>query len=188
MDQRTVANSVYHEHADVRLRQAMRVARVHRGARERAHAAARGLGWFSIGLGLAELLAPHALARATGMQRRSPTLLRLCGLREIGAGIALLTAGDKRPWLWARVAGDALDLALVGAELDAGNPRRGHALAAVAGVTGATLLDLGAIRQQEQQARQRRASAYDYSDRVGLALAPDRMRGKARAPETAISG
>jgi hypothetical protein len=187
MDQRTVASTVDHEHADARLRQATRVARVHRSARERAHAAARGLGWFSIGLGLAELLAPRALARATGMQRRSPTLLRLCGLREIGAGIGLLTARDKRPWLWARVAGDALDLALVGDELDAGNARRGHALGALAAVGGATLMDLGAIRQQEQQARQQRAAAFDYSDRVGLALAPDQMRGKARAPET-VSG
>ena len=187
MDQRSVAGTVDHEYADVRLRQAMRVARVHRSARERARTAARGLGWFSIGLGLAELLAPHALARATGLQRRSPTLLRFCGLREIGAGIGLLTATDKRPWLWGRVAGDALDLALVGGELDARNPRRGHALVALAAVAGATLVDLGAIRQQEQQARQQRASAYDYSDRVGLALAPDQMRGKARAPDT-LSG
>ena len=66
-----------------------------------ARKVARGLGWFSIALGVAELMAPRAVARATGM-RRSDTLMRAYGLREIGAGIGLLTARDPTPWLWAR--------------------------------------------------------------------------------------
>src|SRR5215218_81610 len=71
--------------------------------------AAQGLGVFSIALGLAELLAPRALARMTGMQGRE-TLLRAYGLRELATGVGLLASPDPRPWLWGRVAGDALDL------------------------------------------------------------------------------
>jgi hypothetical protein len=36
-----------------------------------AHSMARGLGWFSIGLGVAEVLAPRALTRCLGMGGKS---------------------------------------------------------------------------------------------------------------------
>ena len=104
-----------------------------------AMALARGLGWFSIGLGLAEVLAPHALARGLGMPARAG-LLRAYGVREIGAGIGALTARDPTPWIQARAAGDALDLATLAAAYP-GNRRRGAVLLAVAAVLGATLLD-----------------------------------------------
>ena len=71
--------------------------------------AAQGLGIFSLALGVAELLAPRTLARMTGMHGRE-TLIRAYGLREIVNGIGLLSSADPRPWLWGRVAGDALDL------------------------------------------------------------------------------
>lgn len=73
---------------------------------------ARALGWFGIGLGLIELAMPRTLARSAGMPSL-PTLTRACGLREIGAGIGILTSRDPTPWLWARVAGDALDVVTV---------------------------------------------------------------------------
>ena len=92
---------------------------IHRRSVRRA---ARGLGWFSLGLGLAEVLMPGAVARATGMHGRE-TLVRACGLREIATGLGLLLARDPTPWLWARVAGDAVDLATLGAHVGRGNPR-----------------------------------------------------------------
>ena len=53
----------------------------------RAHsgyeALAKGLGWFSIGFGLAELVAPQALCRALGPDGRE-TLVQVYGAREIG--------------------------------------------------------------------------------------------------------
>jgi len=92
---------------------------------------ARGLGWFSIGLGLAELVAPNAMAELTGV--RNPSLLQAYGLREIATGIGILSSDRPAGWLWARVAGDAMDLAtLAGAE--DGSRAAGAALA-VAGVT-----------------------------------------------------
>ena len=48
-------------------------------------AMAKGLGWFSIALGLAELLAPRATARATGAQH-GKNLLQAYGVREIATG------------------------------------------------------------------------------------------------------
>jgi hypothetical protein len=66
---------------------------------------------FSIGLGLAELLAPNAVATISGLTKRNTAMIRLCGLREIGNGVAILTQGKKpTSGMWSRVAGDAMDL------------------------------------------------------------------------------
>ena len=74
------------------------------------YALAQGLGWFSIGLGMAEVLAPGHLARFLGMEERTE-LIRAYGAREIMSGIGILAQQDPTPWIWARVGGDALDLA-----------------------------------------------------------------------------
>jgi hypothetical protein len=42
------------------------------------------------------------------------TLIRAYGLREIAAGIGILAAIRRAPWVWSRVAGDAMDLATLG--------------------------------------------------------------------------
>ncbi|MBV8095896.1 MAG: hypothetical protein JO110_22235, partial [Acetobacteraceae bacterium] len=75
-----------------------------------AETLARGLGWFSIALGLAEVLAPSSLARASGV-RASEQLVAGYGVREIATGIGILSAKSPAPWVWGRVGGDALDLA-----------------------------------------------------------------------------
>jgi hypothetical protein len=41
-------------------------------------------------------------------------VFRLYGLREIGVGVAILAQPTSSAWLWARVAGDVLDLATLG--------------------------------------------------------------------------
>jgi len=71
------------------------------------------LGWFSVGLGLAEVLFPRLLCRLIGVKPR-PFLTQLLGVREIASGIGLLTQPRKQPWLKARVVGDAMDLSLLG--------------------------------------------------------------------------
>ena len=73
--------------------------------KENRQCLANGLGWFSIGLGLAELLMPRQLCRMIGVKPR-PFLTKLLGVREIISGVGLLTQPKKAPWLQARVAGD----------------------------------------------------------------------------------
>ncbi|MDB6064262.1 MAG: cyclase/dehydrase [Pedosphaera sp.] len=102
---------------------------------------ARGLGWFSIGLGLAGLLAPRSLARVAGVRER-PLLLRAIGLRELVSGVGILSERRPADWLWARVAGDAMDLSLLGVGLASNNPNKGRAAAATLAVAGITALDL----------------------------------------------
>jgi len=73
------------------------------------HGLARFLGYFSIGLGLTELLAPRALARFTGVHHENVS--QLYGMREAVCGVGILNSNDPTEWIWARVAGDALDVA-----------------------------------------------------------------------------
>ena len=137
---------------------------------------ARGLGWFSIGLGLAEILMPRAMARGLGMQGREQVLL-LYGLREIATGVGLLVSTKRTPWMWGRVAGDALDMATLAAHMRPGQ-RIGPAigLAAVAGVAAVDVATASALSGRDR----RRAQPFmDYSDRSGFPRSPEQMRGAA---------
>ncbi len=117
-----------------------------------AHALAQGLGWFSIALGAAELLAPHALARWLGAGDRA-ALIRAYGAREVANGIGIVARDDRlAPWLWGRVAGDALDLATLAAALHVANPRRANVGLALAAVAGVTALDVVCAVQLSRRA------------------------------------
>lgn len=112
--------------------------------RWRAEQRARGLGALSLGLGLAELLAPRPVARLVGLRddRATTTILRILGIREIASGIGLLARPSSGP-LWSRVVGDAVDAALLTRALVSGRsrPHLGRALAATAAVLGVAALD-----------------------------------------------
>jgi hypothetical protein len=139
---------------------------------------ARGLGWFSIGLGLTELLAPRALTRWLGMEGHE-ALVRAYGVREIGAGIMTLSP-DKGLGLQSRVAGDALDIATLLAGLRADNPKRDNVAIALAMVLGVTLLDIaGAAGVKKSQSRSDRP-ARTYRDRSGYPKGLENARGAAR--------
>jgi len=102
---------------------------------------ARALGWFSIGLGAAEILAPRTVGRLTGV--RNTRLLPPCGMREIACGVGILSTARPAGWMWARVAGDAMDLATLGTAraTENGSDGKRACLAALA-VLGVTALDL----------------------------------------------
>jgi uncharacterized membrane protein len=103
----------------------------------------RSLGWFSIALGLGELAMPKLLARLAGAE---PTMgaalaLRVAGVREIGVGIAILMMPDRPVPLWLRVAGDALDLAMIGVASTHRKAKRGRLAGAAAAIAGIAALD-----------------------------------------------
>ncbi len=99
----------------------------------------RGLGWFGVGVGLAELALPGLLARVIGAEpgTRTSLALRAAGVREVVSGLAVLLRPRRTLPLWARVAGDVMDLgllALASSSKGSSNARLATTAAAVAGV------------------------------------------------------
>jgi uncharacterized membrane protein len=113
---------------------------------------ANALGWFSIGLGLAELAAPRALAQLIGVKDEDKTrnVLRGYGMREIAAGIGILSRPQPAGWLWGRVAGDLLDLSSLGSALGSSRSNRVRVGAATAAVIGVTALDIRCALQLQR--------------------------------------
>lgn len=132
---------------------------------------ARGLGWFSIGLGLAELAAPRGLTRLIGVHGNHTGLLRLLGLREIASGIGILTQRRPAAGAWSRVGGDAIDLALLGAAFTSPKADRGRLALATAAVAGVTALDVICSQQLSRSARHTTSSG---AIRVTQAIAINR--------------
>ena len=113
---------------------------------------ARGLGWYSVGLGIAQVLAPRTVAQLMGLATPAP-LMVLGGLSQIVNGVGLLTQDEPLPWLKARLTGDALDLAALGAStLAPGADRRRIAVAAAA-VAGVAAADAWCARELTQRRR-----------------------------------
>src|SRR4051794_38053509 len=78
------------------------------------------LGLASLGIGLTELAAPRFVENMLGLDDRQSHrgILQILGVRELMHGIGILTAkhgnGELTSGVWARVAGDVLDTALLG--------------------------------------------------------------------------
>ncbi|WP_420139889.1 hypothetical protein [Sphingomonas sp.] len=140
---------------------------------------ARALGWFSIGLGITELVAPGKLARTLGLDDKEG-LIRAYGARELASAVPTLSV-DKPIGLATRIGGDALDLATLATALHRDNPKRRNAAIATAMVAGITLLDLAAYAGVKAAHRRDPSSAdHDYSDRSGLPRGTQASRGLAR--------
>lgn len=122
---------------------------------------AEGLGWFSLGLGVAQLLAPGALNRLAGIRDDSAarSAQQIVGIREVGAFAAIM-ADRPRPVLplWSRVGGDLMDLVLLGRAWRGKResaPRLALTIGSIVGVTG---LDIyAAIRHTETERRDRKS-------------------------------
>jgi uncharacterized protein YjeT (DUF2065 family) len=136
---------------------------------------ARGLGWFSIVLGVVEVVAPDAVNRLCGLRARD-SMVRLYGLREIACGVGILTSRDPRPWLWARTGGDMVDLA----SLALADKAPASALR-----VGMAAMNVGSIAAMDIYAAESfppppaPPSRYGYGNRSGLPDTPAAMRGAA---------
>jgi hypothetical protein len=144
-----------------------------------AHSLAQGLGWFSLALGLTEVLAPRSVTRSLGMEGHE-TLVQAYGLREIAAGVGILWSDQPAPWVWGRVGGDALDLSSLLPGLSDDNPKRQNVGLALAAVAGVTVLDILAAQSLSRADTRARHPLVDYSNRSGLPRGPNAMRGAAR--------
>lgn len=144
---------------------------------------ARGMGYFSIALGTVELAAPRAVCRAAGLNGHN-RLVQAYGVREIANGVALLASHDGTPWMWTRVAGDALDIAtVVAGSRDQPSRRVERALWTLTLLAGVTALDvICAIGLTTEKGGPRTARA-DYRDRSGFPRGLQAARGAARQLE-----
>jgi len=115
---------------------------------------AKSIAWMAMGLGAAELVAPQAIARALGMEDRVD-LIRMYGVREVVKSIGILNQRRPAGWMWARVAGDVLDLATLGDGLAPRNPHRGRVFVTMAAIAGITALDVLAAAQLSSARRNR---------------------------------
>jgi uncharacterized membrane protein len=131
----------------------------------------RVLGWASVGLGAPLLLAPAGSAKALGIEDgpRQRAAVAGVGARELAAAAGLL---ERSPlWLWSRVAGDLMDLALLGRALNSSRPARGlkavlrrtddsgrtRTAAATAAVAAITAVDVYAAASRSRRARRESA-------------------------------
>ncbi|MGK3990293.1 SRPBCC family protein [Sorangium sp. So ce136] len=122
---------------------------------------ARGLGWLSLGLGLAQVAAPRAVARLLGLREspRNCRTIRAIGAREITAGLGILSRPRPAGWLWTRVGFDVADLALLASALGAKRTERNRVVAATAATAGFALLDTLAGLQLRRSADTRAPGA-----------------------------
>ena len=105
---------------------------------------AKSLGWFSVGLGVAELAAPSRVARLIGIRHPNgaTSVVRAMGAREVVSGMAVLANPRRSAPLWSRVAGDGIDLWLLQQTFRRPDVDRGRWLAMTAAVLGITMADL----------------------------------------------
>jgi len=147
-----------------------------------ADSVAKALGWFSMALGVVELVAPGRIAQAIGLDGKR-TLVRTYGARELLAGVQTLSV-DKPAGLASRVIGDLIDIATLMPALSASNPKRGNAVLALGAVAAITALDCMAYASISTTHSRNRAETRDYRDRSGFPRGIEASRGMSRAPRT----
>jgi uncharacterized membrane protein len=128
---------------------------------------ARALGWFSIGLGLAQIGTPRAVARLIGVNDDEETrnTMFAVGLREITSGIGILSRPRPAGWVWSRVGGDLMDLVLLGKAMNSDENDKGRVAAATAAVLGVTVVDFLTGQELSKGANGRNGGSGGWSSR-----------------------
>jgi uncharacterized membrane protein len=148
---------------------------------------AKGLGWFSLGLGVPLLIVPRSVGRLIGIGDGpiARALLRFVGARELVSAYGILRRPDQRAWLWSRVGGDSMDLMLLsGAVAGGGHGRRvGVTMGAVG--AAAALDGIAVARMSGDGAESRALSAAESRARAAAERAGE---AASRAGEVASRG
>ena len=146
------------------------------------HKLAIGLGWFSLALGVGELVAGGPLSRWLGLRKRG-TMIRSYGAREVVTGAGILAQGS-RGWLWGRVAGDIVDIATLALSLKRGRARR-NASVALTAVAGVTALDIFCALMLARHPRMARDRLTARGAAQGLKQLPQRVSDAVRPQPSA---
>lgn len=137
----------------------------------------QGVGWFSLALGAAELVAPDLVAKTLGMKGKE-RLIQSYGAREIVSGFGILASRDPAPWLWGRLFGDVMDVAT----LRFGKKDKSKAdnvTVAVAALLGVALLDLVLAASVSGRKQIIRSARPNYRGRIGFPGGTSKARGAA---------
>jgi uncharacterized membrane protein len=104
---------------------------------------ARFLGWFSLGLGVPQTVAPGRVNRMIGVRddREARRWQRVVGVRELLHAASILSRPRPAGSVWGRVGGDIKDLALLAAAWRNKERNAGRLAAATASVVGITAVD-----------------------------------------------
>jgi len=101
---------------------------------------------------------PEGAARLLPERSGDPVhwmIIRGLGVREIASGVGILARPRPAAWLWSRVVGDMMDLALLGLALNSSRTDRVRLAGATAAVAGVTALDVYCSQQLTEGARDR---------------------------------
>jgi uncharacterized membrane protein len=117
---------------------------------------AQGLGWFSLGLGLAQIAAPAEVARLIGVpdDDENRQMMRAVGMREVASGLGILSNSRPEGWVWARIGGDVMDLSLLGGAWASDRTDKERVAAATVAVVGVMAPDLLCGRQLSDEGDQ----------------------------------
>lgn len=132
------------------------------------------LGWLSVGAGLAQLLAPREVNRMTGATHR-PLVTRLSGLRQIATGAGLLSERAPATSIWSRVAGDTVDLALLGASMRSPQARPGRVVLTATLLAGITALDIYAAQLHRRGLAKHAREPRRVDLSIDIASTPDKL-------------
>ena len=108
----------------------------------------RGIGFVSLGVGLALVAAPGRTAKSFGMGKR-PALGRLLGVRDLILAAGLLRGENPASWLQARAISDAADATLLAGGAAFGAFPRGRAMFGVVVAAGFSALGFVLARRLE---------------------------------------
>jgi uncharacterized membrane protein len=144
---------------------------------------ARFLGWFSFGLGLPGVAAPKQFTQFIGVKGdlEDRKWSYVVGVREIIAGSGLLIQPRPVIWAWSRVAGDVMDIALLGRALSSKKAKRpdrtAMALAAVAGITLVDLYDSLALSRKPAGAskKNKEVEAMQVKKAITISRSPEEV-------------
>ena len=150
--------------------------------RQPAQKIARALGWFTLGLGVTEMVAPRAVANFVGRSWR-PSETRLMGLRKVLAGVGTITGAQWTGRSWARVGGNLLELARSRKSKPPVTKMRRSSTAvcaavAVGALAGAAIINVKRVRAQRDARR-----AVRHSASTSVNLSPEQCYQYWRDPE-----
>ncbi len=120
----------------------------------------RMLTFASVGLGALGLLAPRRVQKMIGVRCGNySNLIRFWGARELMSALMIFMQARPSGGVWSRVAGDAMDLGLLGAAFNTRRSNKQRLAGATAFVLGTTAIDaLTASQLQRQRAETREAA------------------------------